>query len=75
MAAFASSHGVPMRPMGTSLRISSCMALCCSKDSPSLPRAGVSVGPGLKPLTRMPRAASSAESVRASDRSPALLAA
>lgn len=35
----------------------------------------VETGPGLKPLTRIPRGKSSADSVRASDNNPALLAA
>lgn len=74
-AALASSSALPMRPIGTSARISSRNACSSASANPSLPNAGVSVGPGLRPLTRMPRACSSPDSVLASDSKPALLAA
>src|SRR5258706_3697635 len=74
-AVFAISSGRPKRL----IRISETMACrVCSRASggiPRRPKIGVATGPGLMALTRMLRPTSSADSVRASDRSAALLAA
>ena len=55
--------------------ISAIIALSASSLKPVFVNAGVSTGPGLRPLTRIPRGSSSADSVRASDSRAALLAA
>jgi len=46
-----------------------------ASDMPSLPCTAVTMGPGLMAFTRMPRWISSPESVRASEASPAFVAA
>lgn len=69
------SHGVPMRPIGTRSLICPRKASSCCGGRLSLPSAAVSVGPGLKPLTRMSRDHSSPDRVRARESNPALLAA
>ncbi len=71
-AALATSSGRPIRPTGmTSAR----RARNSAPRSPAkFAKPCVSVGPGLTALTRMPRPFSSTVSVRASDRTAALLA-
>ena len=66
---------VPNRFIG--LRSSIAFLICAAASAGSSPRSkiGVSIGPGLTELTRMPRPTSSAPSVRANERTAALLAA
>src|SRR5690348_558564 len=68
-AAAATSSGRPARPSGTP-------AVARSRTAAGAwARAGVSIGPGLRVLTRIERPASSSARLRASERTAALVAA
>src|SRR5262245_38425123 len=71
---FATSSGVPIRPIGVAARTFALNCSICSRVPPTLSRMGVSIGPGLMTLTRILRGVSSVVQPRANDRTAALLA-
>src|SRR5579883_2634877 len=72
--ALAISSDVPQRFIGTMPFIFSLIWAASSLPVNTLPTIGVSMGPGDTALTRISRASSSVESVRAKDRNAALAA-
>src|SRR5262249_41174048 len=73
-AAFATSSGLPSRPIGIMVSRPERACSTCSFVSPTLFQNGVLIGPGLTALTRILRSLSSTAQVRANDRTAALVA-
>src|SRR5205814_1162025 len=73
-AALATSSAEPKRPSGMCEMVSLRNASNASGGRPSLPKIGVSIGPGLIAFTRTLRPASSRAAVRTSERSAAFVA-
>src|SRR5262245_9028177 len=73
-AALATSSADPMRPRGTRETTSPRQASSASAGIPSLPKIGVSIGPGLIAFTRIFFEANSWAAVRTIERTAAFVA-